>query len=264
MQNRYGYEQNYSDDYDPYSNLEAGYQAAQAAVTGWDGGTWHEEEWDEPNIPADAFVHDYGYEAEPNTAVQPDIILWGGVAFVILLLLVGAWRWFSPAVPLATPADAPPPTPAPLVPPQFDPAVVIFPYDDYVLTQGPHGYSYGHMAIDISAGNGATIKSPIFGAVTQFYFDGLGNSVLVIENDKYQITMLHGAYTVEVGDTLQPGDTVGTESNIGNTYDWAGNSCRGRDCGYHTHLNIFYKELGRNVNPLELYFGAERASTLSN
>jgi murein DD-endopeptidase MepM/ murein hydrolase activator NlpD len=150
------------------------------------------------------------------------------------------------AVPLA-PAPVAPAAPAPLPADAF-----LAPYDSYVLTQGLHGYSYGHMAIDIKAGEGATIKSPIAGVVSALYVDGLGNTTLVIENDYYQATFLHGLYTVAVGDVLEAGQAVGTESNQGNTVDWAGNSCRGRNCGHHTHLNVFDKRLGQNVDPLAL------------
>jgi hypothetical protein len=45
---------------------------------------------------------------------------------------------------------------------------------------------------------------------------------------------------------------VGVESNLGYTTDMAGVPCWGRDCGYHTHLNVFDKRIGGNVNPLEL------------
>ena len=51
------------------------------------------------------------------------------------------------------------------------------PYDEYILTQGQHGYSYGHAAIDISAGKGATIYSPINGSVTENYVDQYGNNL---------------------------------------------------------------------------------------
>jgi murein DD-endopeptidase MepM/ murein hydrolase activator NlpD len=249
----------HGDEYDPYTSL------ASATVT-WE---WQYDPPFAPQEPEEVWHawdnrqngHHYQYEYEwdepapeavtyPPATAQPDVILLGGVALVLLLLGLNLLRWLAPA----TPAPYQPSATAVSAPLTYDPTILTFPYDNYILTQGPHGYSYGHMAIDISAGNGATIKSPIFGAVTQFYFDGLGNSTLVIENEKYQIMMLHGAYTVAVGDQLRPGDSVGTESNIGNTYDWAGNSCRGRDCGYHTHLNIFDKELGRNVNPLELFY----------
>lgn len=132
------------------------------------------------------------------------------------------------------------------------PDVVVAPYNDYVVSQGPHGYSYGHAAIDLTGGKGATILSPINGSVTQNFIDYLGNTTLVIENDFYQVTLMHGLYTAQLGEVLSAGQIVGSESNQGNTVDWAGLSCRGRDCGYHTHLNIFDKRVGSNVNPLSL------------
>lgn len=140
-----------------------------------------------------------------------------------------------------------------LQPPASIPADIFHaPYDSYVLTQGLHGYSYGHMAIDIKAGEGATIKSPIGGVVSALYIDGLGNTTLVIENDYYQVMFLHGLYTVAIGDQVLMGQAIGTESNQGNTVDWAGNSCRGRNCGHHTHLNVFDKRLGQNIDPMAL------------
>ena len=74
----------------------------------------------------------------------------------------------------------------------------------------------------------------------------------MVENEVYQVMFLHGLYTVSLGDMVQIGDLLGTESNQGNTFDAYGQSCRGRDCGYHTHLNVFDKTLGENVNPLNL------------
>ena len=127
------------------------------------------------------------------------------------------------------------------------------PYESYAVTQGPHGFSYGHAAIDISAGKGAVILSPINGIVTQLFIDDLGNTTLVIENDHYQVIILHGIYTVAVGDAVKLGQPVGQESNQGNTVDALGNSCRGRDCGYHIHLNVYDKILGVNINPLQLW-----------
>ena len=128
----------------------------------------------------------------------------------------------------------------------------VSPYKTYTITQGPHGFSYGHKAIDIAAGKGAVIYSPINGIVTQLFHDGLGNPVLVIENEIYQITMMHGIYTVQVDERVDAGQEIGAESNLGNTTDMQGNSCRNRDCGYHTHLNVYDKRLGENVNPLDL------------
>jgi murein DD-endopeptidase MepM/ murein hydrolase activator NlpD len=134
----------------------------------------------------------------------------------------------------------------------FNDILVAAPYDHYTLTQGPHGFSYGHMAIDISAGKGAVIKSPVAGYVTEHSVDQYGNPTLVIENDFYRVTMLHGKYKVESGEAVEIGQMVGRESNMGYTTDIWGRSCRDRDCGYHTHLNIFDKRIGSNVNPLSL------------
>jgi murein DD-endopeptidase MepM/ murein hydrolase activator NlpD len=135
---------------------------------------------------------------------------------------------------------------------ESDPAAFTAPYKEYKITQGPHGFSYGHMAIDIAAGKGATVRSPINGSVTELYVDQYGNPTLVIENEYYQVTMLHGDYTVNPGDPVTVGQPVGTESNHGYTTDMQGNLCRGRNCGYHTHLNVFDKRTGTNVNPLDL------------
>jgi murein DD-endopeptidase MepM/ murein hydrolase activator NlpD len=133
-----------------------------------------------------------------------------------------------------------------------DPLLFVSPYDDFTLTQGPHGFSYGHMAIDIAAGKGATIYAPINGKVSDLFVDGLGNPTLVIENETYRVTLMHGVYTVRSGDQVTAGKPIGTESNLGNTTDMQGRSCRNRDCGYHTHLNVFDKRINSNINPLDL------------
>ncbi|MBC8506972.1 MAG: M23 family metallopeptidase [Anaerolineales bacterium] len=128
----------------------------------------------------------------------------------------------------------------------------IAPYDEFTITQGVHGSSYGHLAIDIAAGKGSEIRSPINGMVTKKYTDVYGNPTLVIENEIYRVMMLHGKYSVSKGEKLIIGQVVGTESNLGYTTDMQGRPCQGRNCGYHTHLNVFDKILGANVNPLDL------------
>jgi murein DD-endopeptidase MepM/ murein hydrolase activator NlpD len=134
-----------------------------------------------------------------------------------------------------------------------DPEEVAAPYKNYKVTQGAHGFSYGHMAIDLAAGKGKPILSPINGEVTGLYIDEYGNPTLEIENDVYFVTMLHGDYTVEEGDLVSVGERVGRESNKGYTTNMNGDPCWGREgCGYHTHLNIYDKRADANVNPLDL------------
>ncbi len=126
------------------------------------------------------------------------------------------------------------------------------PYDHFIATQGPHGMSYGQYAVDITAGKGMTIKSPINGVVSSLYIDQYNNTTLIIENDRYRVLMLHGDYTVQTGQVVAIGDPVGTESNHGYTLDAYGRLCAGRDCGYHTHLNVFDKSINSNVDPFTL------------
>jgi murein DD-endopeptidase MepM/ murein hydrolase activator NlpD len=136
---------------------------------------------------------------------------------------------------------------------QIDADTIAAPYDHFIVSQGLHGADYGHMAIDISAGKGAMIKSPINGTVTNLYIDDWGNPSLMIENDHYAVELLHGLFTVKIGDKVTIGQPIGKESNQGETFDGLGRLCAGRDCGYHTHINVYDKQLGRNVNPLKLF-----------
>ena len=129
---------------------------------------------------------------------------------------------------------------------------IAVPYDNYVITQGPHGESYGHLAIDLAAGENSIIKSPINGEVSDLFVDEYGNPTLVIANEIYEVTMLHGEYSVMIGDKINLGQPVGYESNLGYTTDMQGRSCKNRNCGFHTHLNIFDKQLNTNVNPIEI------------
>lgn len=134
-----------------------------------------------------------------------------------------------------------------------DPAEIRPPYDNYIVTQGPHGQSYGHLAIDLTAGKGAKILSPIDGIISELFIDEYGNPTLIVENEVWRVTLLHGDYSVSTGEHVQIGQVIGRENNHGYTLDYRGRSCRGRDCGYHTHLNIFDHRIGSNVNPLDLF-----------
>lgn len=194
--------------------------------------------------------------AQPTSYPSADVISIGAVLLVVIMLL-GAWWQLSRAAPPPTPTpiplpvgNAPQPTPTPE---RDDPTLVMAPYiAEYWITQGVHGTSYGHAAIDIAAGEGTTIVSPINGVIVGNYIDQYGNTTLLIENEVYLVTLLHGLYTILEGERARIGQPVGTESNIGYTMDMQGNLCWNRECGYHTHLNIFDKQLQQNVNPLDL------------
>jgi len=134
----------------------------------------------------------------------------------------------------------------------IDYLVIGQPYEDYYLTQGPHGFSYGHNAIDISAGKGAEILSPISGMVVANFVDELGNPTLILENEIWQITLMHGEYILSTAEQVSLSQVVGYESNLGYTTDMQGRSCQGRDCGYHTHLNIYDKRISANINPMDV------------
>ena len=174
-----------------------------------------------------------------------DIVALAALIFALFLLSNLVFKRAS------SPAQADKPS-TPEVSPVTDPAAIAAPYNHYTITQGVHGASYGQMAIDIAAGKGKTIKSPINGEITRLFTDRYGNPTLVIENKFYKITLMHGIYTVAVGERVKIGQPIGKESNKGYTTDMQGNLCTGRNCGYHTHLNIFDKRLSRNVDPLKL------------
>lgn len=212
------------------------------------GSTWEREDWTAPVFPGHS-----GITQKPP--VEYAVILLA--LFTAIALGWGALGLYGEnngtPVPNAVQTDLEENAStdnAPVAPPLPLPEAIIAPYDQYILTQGVHGLSYGHMAIDIAAGKGAIIKSPINGRVSSSFVDAVGNPTLIIENDFYEVTLLHGIYTVKPGDILKIGDVIGAESNQGNTRDMQGRSCRNRDCGYHTHLNIFSKLTQENIDPL--------------
>jgi len=134
-----------------------------------------------------------------------------------------------------------------------NPTAAASPYAEYTVTQGLHGQSYGHLAVDLAAGRGEPVLSPINGFITELYIDEYDNTILQIDNDVYTVLLLHGDFNVSVGDEVRLGQAVGSEGNNGYTMDMFGNLCYGRiSCGNHTHLNVYDKRLGANINPLEL------------
>ncbi|HRQ39289.1 MAG TPA: M23 family metallopeptidase [Chloroflexota bacterium] len=205
----------------------------------------------------DGWYDEDGYLLEeewyaPSPPGMPGVIL---VGLVVVLVMIGAAVHLSGQAKGEQIAYTPPPASGGPVSKLYveNPTAMVAPYDKYTLTQGPHGQSYGHLAIDLAAGRGEPVKSPINGFVTDLYVDQYGNTTLVLENEVYTVIMLHGDYTVAVGDQVRAGQTVGAEGNNGYTMDFWGNLCYGRTyCGNHTHLNVYDKRLQANVNPLDL------------
>lgn len=198
------------------------------------------------------------YEPRPRRLDVLGLTAFGLIFFIVFTILrdgldlqvrVTAVEAASP------PATASPPLEPALAPATFTPeqmSLLTAPYADYWVTQGLHGYEYGHAAVDLAAGEGEPVLSPINGFVADRFTDQYGNPTLVLENDYYQVTLLHGEYSVQIGQTVTAGEQVGVESNQGYTTDMQGRSCAGRNCGFHTHLNVFNKLVGENVDPLDL------------
>ncbi|GAB4581627.1 MAG: hypothetical protein Fur0022_43760 [Anaerolineales bacterium] len=226
-----------------------------------------EDDWNSyPGAYSDLYVEEYEwsyqdemYAAEDNApaASTPEMGVLIGIAIVLFFVFVifknGASTTFPQSLTLAEGVVSNPLAPSSTPTPPGDPLAFAAPYTDYTLTQGLHGQSYGHLAIDLAAGRGTPILSPINGVITGNYTDQYGNTTLVIENEVYRVLLLHGDYFVQVDTQVQLGQQVGTESNHGYTTDMAGNRCYGREwCGNHTHLNVFDKRTGANTNPLDL------------
>ena len=212
------------------------------------GSTWEQEDWSAPVFPGHNGITQkppVGYAAIFMALFIAIALGWGALGLYGETTETPVPRTVQTNVKESESTDN-----APVAPPLYPPEAIIAPYDQYILTQGVHGLSYGHMAIDIAAGKGAVIRSPISGRVSNLFVDAVGNPTLIIENDLYEVTLLHGIYTVTPGEILNIGDEIGAESNQGNTRDMQGRSCRNRDCGYHTHLNIFNKITQRNIDPL--------------
>lgn len=167
-----------------------------------------------------------------------------------------------PPTPQITPEAIPSPEPAPT--PKLE---LIWPYigfkeTDFRTTQGVHGESYGHKAIDIAAGKGANILSPCDCKVTGRDIDQWGNPFVELTelDGEYRHLFLHGDYVVEVGQEVQQGEIVGYESNHGYTVcgiDAYGNEIIGQNngCGYHSHWAAFDAVTGAPVYPGDLVLG---------
>lgn len=128
------------------------------------------------------------------------------------------------------------------------------PYVTYGITGGIHGdgwYVNGQknsLAVDIGAGVGTPLLSPIVGGVVVDTgidpYLGYNNTYIIIENTCWKVFLLHGIYTAPVGTTLSLGEQFGTEASIGNS------------SGPHTHLSLYDKINARWVNPISAGGGA--------
>ncbi len=123
-------------------------------------------------------------------------------------------------------------------------------YSNFRVTGGAmHGLN-GWEGVDISGGCGSPIYAPFSGKVTFKGLDGYNhvddrgvvydqNTMLTIQGDNgYSLTLLHGDYRVQHGDTIIQGDLLGYESSIG----WS--------TGCHSHV-ILKDQNGRRLNFLD-------------
>lgn len=110
-----------------------------------------------------------------------------------------------------------------------------------------HGLD-GWKGVDVKAGCGATIYAPFTGTITHNGLDGYNHvdsrgvvydqsTMIIIEGDGLEMTLLHGDYTPSAGSEVQQGQPIGKEASHG----WS--------TGCHSH--IILKVNGRTVNYLE-------------
>ncbi len=226
----------------------------------WDyyEGEYYDESYEEEYAPEE---EEDEYEDQPSleyayapTHPVPEMGILIGIVVLLFFVFVVIKNGFSTSSPGALPegivSNA---LTASTHTPSGDPLAFAAPYTEYTLTQGLHGQAYGHLAIDLAAGRGSPVLAPINGIITDNTTDQYGNTTLVIENEMYQVLLLHGDFSATIGVEVHVGDQVGTESNHGYTTDMVGNLCYGAAwCGNHTHLNVFDKRVGTNINPLDL------------
>lgn len=109
-----------------------------------------------------------------------------------------------------------------------------------VINRELHGAD-GWQGIDIAAGCGMPIYAPFSGIVEANNIDHQGNTVLTITSGAIELTLLHGDFLPDVGNTVQAGEIVGTE-NLHGFYVGAAPIC---------HSHVIYKVNGRSLNWLE-------------
>ena len=136
-------------------------------------------------------------------------------------------------------------------------------YGDFRVTQGHlHGLS-GWQGVDISGGCGYPIYAPFGGKVTYKGLDGYNhvdsrgivwdqNTILTIQGDNgYVLTLLHGDYRVNYGDTIIQGDLLGYEASNG----WS-TGCHShvvlKDANGHTLNFLDWQAANRQNKPLKI------------
>jgi hypothetical protein len=134
---------------------------------------------------------------------------------------------------------------------QEDDGAIQLPYreGDYVLTADCHpdrGW-ISSCPIDLAGGKGTPLFSPISGNVSFTPNDGFGNPMWVIQNSQWKVLFLHGNFDVREGYVMR-GQKIGTEGNNGYVLCWDNKPPNGRDCGYHTHIEIISLATGESVS----------------
>ena len=138
------------------------------------------------------------------------------------------------------------------------------PDDNFIISQEVHGESYGHLAVDLSAGRGYPILAVSDGYITGggidtngvALLDQWGNTYAELSAGNIYFQFLHGDFIVRVGQTVRQGEIIGYESNRGITYDENHKECQGStDCGSHTHWAAFDAVTGAPIYPGNLALG---------
>lgn len=117
--------------------------------------------------------------------------------------------------------------------------VVSHPYGSHTWRVIGNGYHGGGEwpGRDLSAGEcGVPVFAPIVGTVDKKGVDYLGNTYMVIRQGTVEVMLMHGDYTVNVGDSVTFSTRVGWDAS------------NGFSSGCHTHLAIHIS--GRAVDPL--------------
>lgn len=86
------------------------------------------------------------------------------------------------------------------------------------LTAGFDGYENTpgrHEGIDFAKGAGSTVNSLVDGEVIRVADDGLGTTAIYVPSEDKTVIYLHAKATVSEGQSVQKGQAIATESNLG-------------------------------------------------